>query len=315
MATTRINGVSATATTFAGDDFLPIDGNVNATRRLLLTSLFASPSAIGSVTPAAGAFTTGTFSSTLNVTGVATLGNGAILGTPASGTVTNLTGTASININGTVGATTPSTIAATTISGTGATINTTTGQSLLTLSDGGVGSYSRLNMRGGGTNFAWSLGAQDITTNALTITPSTAVGGTTFTTPVATFTSTGLNSTVIGATTPAAGSFTTLGASGAATFTGGSFAVRATGFPASGAGIEMQYNAGSGFSELISYDRTGSAYKKFLYTASEHRFNVSATDRAVIDSTGLAVTGTLSATGNTTIGSGGTAFLTVTNTT
>jgi hypothetical protein len=43
---------------------------------------------------------------TLGVTGVATLGNGAILGTPASGTVTNLTGTASININGTVGATT-----------------------------------------------------------------------------------------------------------------------------------------------------------------------------------------------------------------
>jgi hypothetical protein len=31
------------------------------------------------------------------------------LGTPASGVVTNLTGTASININGTVGATTPST--------------------------------------------------------------------------------------------------------------------------------------------------------------------------------------------------------------
>lgn len=39
--------------------------------------------------------------------------NGA-LGTPSSGTVTNLTGTASININGTVGATTPSTGAFTT---------------------------------------------------------------------------------------------------------------------------------------------------------------------------------------------------------
>ena len=51
----------------------------------------------------------GTFSTTLGVTGVATLGNGAVLGTPASGTVTNLTGTASININGTVGATTPTT--------------------------------------------------------------------------------------------------------------------------------------------------------------------------------------------------------------
>ncbi len=37
------------------------------------------------------------------------------LGTPASGAVTNLTGTASININGTVGATTASSVAATTI--------------------------------------------------------------------------------------------------------------------------------------------------------------------------------------------------------
>ena len=41
------------------------------------------------------------------------------LGTPASGTVTNLTGTASININGTVGATTASTGAFTTLSATG----------------------------------------------------------------------------------------------------------------------------------------------------------------------------------------------------
>lgn len=44
--------------------------------------------------------------------------NGA-LGTPSSGTVTNLTGTASINIDGTVGATTPDTGAFTTLSATG----------------------------------------------------------------------------------------------------------------------------------------------------------------------------------------------------
>lgn len=42
--------------------------------------------------------------------------NGGALGTPSSGTVTNLTGTASININGTVGATTPTTGAFTTLS-------------------------------------------------------------------------------------------------------------------------------------------------------------------------------------------------------
>ena len=44
--------------------------------------------------------------------------NGGGLGTPSSGTVTNLTGTASININGTVGATTPNTGAFTTLAAT-----------------------------------------------------------------------------------------------------------------------------------------------------------------------------------------------------
>jgi hypothetical protein len=44
--------------------------------------------------------------------------NGGALGTPSSGTVTNLTGTASININGTVGATTASTGAFTTTTAT-----------------------------------------------------------------------------------------------------------------------------------------------------------------------------------------------------
>jgi hypothetical protein len=50
--------------------------------------------------------------------------NGA-LGTPSSGTVTNLTGTASININGTVGATTTNTGAFTTVAAT--TVTATTG--------------------------------------------------------------------------------------------------------------------------------------------------------------------------------------------
>ena len=45
--------------------------------------------------------------------------SGGPLGTPSSGTVTNLTGTASININGTVGATTPTTGAFTTLSASG----------------------------------------------------------------------------------------------------------------------------------------------------------------------------------------------------
>lgn len=47
--------------------------------------------------------------------------NGGALGTPSSGTVTNLTGTASININGTVGATTATTGKFTTLEATGVT--------------------------------------------------------------------------------------------------------------------------------------------------------------------------------------------------
>jgi hypothetical protein len=45
--------------------------------------------------------------------------NGGALGTPSSGTVTNLTGTGSININGTVGATTPTTGSFTTVTASG----------------------------------------------------------------------------------------------------------------------------------------------------------------------------------------------------
>ena len=63
--------------------------------------------------------TTGTGVVTALGTNVGTAGafvvNGGALGTPSSGTVTNLTGTASININGTVGATTPTTGSFTTV--------------------------------------------------------------------------------------------------------------------------------------------------------------------------------------------------------
>ena len=65
--------------------------------------------------------------SKLNVTGIATLAAGAVLGTPASGTVTNLTGTASININGTVGATTPAVATVTTLTATANSAFTSTG--------------------------------------------------------------------------------------------------------------------------------------------------------------------------------------------
>ena len=92
-----------------------------------------------SITGGAGSFTTLGSSSTTTLNGTTIpasstlLVSGGALGTPASGTVTNLTGTASININGTVGATTPSTVAATTIA---ATSGFTANQAANTVSNG-----------------------------------------------------------------------------------------------------------------------------------------------------------------------------------
>ena len=81
------------------------------------------------VTPAVGSITgLGTGVATALAVNVGSSGsfvvNGGALGTPTSGTVTNLTGTASININGTVGATTPNTGAFTTISASGVITST-----------------------------------------------------------------------------------------------------------------------------------------------------------------------------------------------
>lgn len=66
--------------------------------------------------------------------------NGA-LGTPSSGTVTNLTGTASININGTVGATTPTTGAFTTVTTSGQNVLSanSTDKYVIPTSDGATG--------------------------------------------------------------------------------------------------------------------------------------------------------------------------------
>jgi hypothetical protein len=81
------------------------------------------------VTPAVGSITgLGTGVATALAVNIGSAGafvvNGGALGTPSSGTVTNLTGTASININGTVGATTPTTGAFTTISASGVITST-----------------------------------------------------------------------------------------------------------------------------------------------------------------------------------------------
>jgi hypothetical protein len=102
--------------------------NVLATSPTLVTPNLGTPSAIvltnATGLPIGGITGLGTGVGTALAVNVGTAGafvvNGGALGTPSSGTVTNLTGTASININGTVGATTPTTGAFTTVAASGA---------------------------------------------------------------------------------------------------------------------------------------------------------------------------------------------------
>ena len=86
--------------------------------------------------------------------------NGGALGTPSSGTVTNLTGTASININGTVGATTANTGAFTNLAYTG-TLTGSTG--ILNIGSGQVYKDASGNMGIGTSSPATKL---DIFTSA-----------------------------------------------------------------------------------------------------------------------------------------------------
>ena len=116
-----IGGISATGTP-SSSTFLRGDGSWNTPAGGGNVSNTGTPTSgqIASWTSATviQGNTTGTGILTALGVNVGTAGapvvNGGVLGTPSSGTVTNLTGTASININGTVGAGTPTTVAATT---------------------------------------------------------------------------------------------------------------------------------------------------------------------------------------------------------
>ena len=123
--------------------------------------------------------------------------NGGALGTPSSGIVTNLTGTASININGTVGDTTPTTVAATTVIATGGISGHAASRAVL--------DYASSTAR------VWGYGVNDSTIGEVQIQVRSSAG--TLGNTAATFTSTGINSAAIGATTPSTGAFTTLAAS------------------------------------------------------------------------------------------------------
>jgi hypothetical protein len=117
--TTSVNSTNLTERVVIDSSGMTVTGALSASSGITLTNLTAS-SAVAT-------------DASKNLVSVANTGTGnnvlatsptlvtPALGTPASGVVTNLTGTASININGTVGATTATTGAFTTLSATGVT--------------------------------------------------------------------------------------------------------------------------------------------------------------------------------------------------
>ena len=135
----------------------------------------------------------------------------------------------SILLDGTGGVTTPGVVntagetIATTLSVTGATnlavssgnvgigtaspsaklnVVTSGGNSRISIGDTAVATYSTVLMYGGNGKYNWQLGAQANVNNAFEITPSTAAGGTTFSTPAFIVDSSG--NVGIGTTAPAA---------------------------------------------------------------------------------------------------------------
>lgn len=108
-------------------------------------------------------------------------------------------------------------------------------------------------------------------------------------------TNTGINNTPIGSTTPSTGAFTTLSASSLATASGGSF--NGANQPSSGQSVEIVYNSGG---YVTSYDRTGVSYQPLNLRGSVVNTLANGSNITTVSSTGLAVTGALSATGSIT---------------
>jgi hypothetical protein len=241
------------------------------------------------------------------------------LGTPASGVVTNLTGTASININGTVGATTPSTGVF-----TGLTVNdnSTLGSSNTDTVVFNARVASSINPATddtydlGVTGHEWRNLNIDGTANIDSLVADTADinGGT-------------IDGTAIGSGTASTGAFTTLSATGGISALGNLIALRTASNTTNSTTKEsrwvgVHYNTAEE-DMMVIYPFSTSTENTIAYgggasaqnAATKHDFYVAPNNTtttgtlvASISSTGLAVTGALSATGNVTLGASADGF-------
>ena len=223
--------------------------------------------------------------------------SGGALGTPTSGTVTNLTGTASININGTVGATTRNTVAATTLDATKGSSGT-----VLNLLSGNASYYTDISI--GRTAQEWFLGLAAAASNYATGTVAgdlvLGASGTAnlffgiANSVVGKFTSTGLNSTAIGATTASTGAFTTITGSTYIQATGGGNDVAKL----YASGVLSTFQLGSPTESVAAWQYNRATGNLKLYGGTEGSF----VERLNISSTGLTVTGLITASSSTASG-------------
>ena len=197
-------------------------------------------------------------------TGLASGTSGGVLAYTASGTLASSAALAAsaLVIGGGAGAA-PST--------------TTTGTGVVTALGVNTGSAGAFVVNGGALGSPSSVG----TMPAFTLGGTVSGGGNQ------------INNVIIGASTPLAGAFTTLSATGLATLA--SSQITGATFPASGLGLELVFQSGT--SLLQSFNRTGSVYLPMSLNGITVDILSSGNTKGSFSSTGLAVTGTLSATG------------------
>lgn len=254
--------------------------------------------------------------------------NGGALGTPSSGTVTNLTGTASININGTVGATTPTTGAFTTVTASGTVSGSTftsTCSGCVALTMQNATAIRGANSVGGALYLDAS---QDVTTGTINVRATTlnvsnglavtgaATVGTSLTTPLV-IGGTGTTSTLTYKTTTGVGAtgadhiflvgnngattavkmlnsgeslFGTTTDNGGRVQSNGMVRVFASSSPTGGASMELDYTSNTGYITVIN--RANSGWLPVVVRASDITLNTGGTARWNVNSSGHFLAGT-----------------------